>query len=114
MKSKVIWSEQVEGYVRSKAPDPRKTLWRAIKRLRDWDGKEDPPQLCHLEDELAGYLRLRVGRHRVIFRESFAQGERAIQCLYAGPRVTVYEAFAELFLDELTASKRPPGESHVT
>ena len=102
MKSKVIWSEQVAFYVKSKAPGPRRELWRGIKGLADWDGKENPPQIRHLEDELIGYSRLRVGAHRLIFRETVAQGQRTIACLFAGPRSTVYEAFAELFLDELS------------
>ncbi|MBI4325068.1 MAG: hypothetical protein HY674_07360 [Chloroflexi bacterium] len=109
MKSKVIWSEQVESYVKSKAPVPRRELWRAIRGLSDWDGKENAPKIRHLDDELIGYSRLRAGAHRVIFRETVAQGQRTIAFLFAGPRSTVYEAFAELFLDELTA-KPPPGE----
>ena len=109
MNSKVIWSEQVESYVKSKAPEPRRELWRGIKGMADWEGTENPPQIRHLEDELIGYSRLRVGAHRLVFRETFAQGQRTIAFLFAGPRSTVYEAFAELFLDELTF-KPPPGE----
>ncbi len=109
MKSKVIWSEQVEHYVKSKAPDPRRELWRQIRALADWDGKEDPSHMCHLEDELSGYSRIRMGHHRVIFRESFIKGKRIVACAFAGPRETVYEAFAELLLDEL-ASKHPSAQ----
>jgi len=109
MKSKVLWSAQVEGYVRSKAPEPRGHLWRGLKRLADWDGKEDPPRIKFLEDDLIGYIRLRVGGHRIIFREAFSKGIRTLNCLYAGPRSTVYEAFQELFLDAL-ASKHLPEE----
>jgi hypothetical protein len=52
MKSEVTWSEQVKQYVRSKAPEPKRELWRAIKGLMSWDGKGDPPRIRHLEDEL--------------------------------------------------------------
>lgn len=65
--------------------------------------------MWHLEGGLAGYSRLRVGGHRVIFRESAVEGERHILCLDAGPRATVYEIFAEILLDELAAADPPPG-----
>ena len=101
MPCNVRWSAQVEAYVRSKAPDPRRELWQGVKALGDWDGREDLPRLRHLEDELIGYSRLRIREHRIIFREAFQGGQRRIVCLYAGPRQSVYEAFEELLLDDL-------------
>ena len=101
MPSKLVWSAQVESYVRSKAPEPRRELWHQLKSLAAWDGKERPPRLRRLEDKLSGYGRLRVAGHRVIFREAFEGGQRVIKCLYAGPRSSVYESFQELLLDEL-------------
>jgi len=103
MASKVEWSAQVERYVRSKAPNPRRELCQEIKRLAHWNGQQNPPRIRHLEDKLSGYSRLRVNRHRIIFREAFEDGERIIKCLYAGPRSTVYETFQEVLLDELTS-----------
>ena len=103
MKSKVVWSAQVQAYVGSKAPETRRALWQEIKNLAKWDGRENPPRIRQLEDELSGYARLRVKRDRVLFRESFERGERVIKCLYAGPRSTVYETFQEIFLDELAS-----------
>ena len=103
MNCKVSWTEQVEFYVRSKAPGPRRALLQGMKRLVGWDGRENPPKLRHLEDELIGYSRLRVGEHRVIFREAFVAGQREIRFIYAGPRSTVYEAFQSLFIDDLAS-----------
>jgi hypothetical protein len=103
MKSKVFWSAQVRDYVNSKAPEPRRALWREIKNLASWDGRENPPRIRHLEDELSGYSRLRFKRDRVLFREANERGTRIIKCLHAGPRSTVYETFQEIFLDELTS-----------
>jgi len=103
MPSKIEWSAQVEGYVRSKAPNPRRELWQEIKGVAIWDGKQDPPRIRHLEDKLSGYGRLRVNRHRIIFREAFEGGQRVIKCIYAGPRSSVYESFQEVLLDELTS-----------
>lgn len=52
---------------------------------------------------MAGYSRLRVGGHRVVFRETAIENERIILCLFAGPRNSVYELFAEIFLDEISS-----------
>jgi mRNA-degrading endonuclease RelE of RelBE toxin-antitoxin system len=102
MKSKIVWSAQVQRYVSSKAPEPRRALWREIKSLANWDGRENSPRIRHLEDEWTGYSRLRVDRDRIIFRQAFEDGNRVIKCTAAGPRNTIYETFAELLLDELS------------
>jgi mRNA-degrading endonuclease RelE of RelBE toxin-antitoxin system len=102
MKSKVVWSPQVQKYVNSNAAEPRRTLWREIKKLAGWTGRENPPLIRHLEDNLSGCARLRVARDRVIFREDFERGQRVIKCLHAGPRSAVYESFQEILLDDLT------------
>lgn len=101
MQSRVLWSEQVGRYVQSKAPEPRRAIWQAIKNLSAWDGKENQPLIVHLEDDLSGYNRVRIKGERVIFREDFENGQRVIKCIFAGPRLTVYDAFRELLLDEL-------------
>lgn len=101
MKCKVVWSPQVENYVRRKAPEPRREIGQAIKALAGWNGRENPPHIRHLEDDLSGYSRVRIKGERIIFREDFADGQRVIKCLYAGPRHTIYETFQELLLDEL-------------
>jgi mRNA-degrading endonuclease RelE of RelBE toxin-antitoxin system len=101
MNCKVTWTDQVESYVRSKAPEPRRALFQGIKGIATWDGRARPPEIRRLEDDLLGYCRLREGDHRLIFREGFEAGEREIRFLYAGPRSTVYETFQELLLDEL-------------
>jgi hypothetical protein len=101
MSSKVVWSEQVKNYVNSKAPLPRRAIWREIKQLADWDGRENPPKIKHLEDDLTGYSRLRSQSERIIFTQNFQGGQRIIQCIYAADRHTIYDAFRELFLDEL-------------
>jgi mRNA-degrading endonuclease RelE of RelBE toxin-antitoxin system len=103
MTSKVVWSSQVENYVRSKAPEQRKALWQEIKKLASWDGRENPPRIRRLEDELSGYSRVRIKSDRIVFRESFEGGQRLIKCLFAGPRKTIYETLQELFLDEMAS-----------
>lgn len=105
MKTRVRMSDQVEAYLAARAPEVRRRLRTAVKGLATWSGRAEPPRVRFLEDELNGYIRLRVDRHRIIFRESVRAGERQILCLYAAPRSTVYEAFSQLLIDELSALK---------
>jgi len=98
---------RVDIMARMRGVDAFPELWRRLTVLALPDGTQygraDPTRIRFLEDELTGYVRLRVGGHRVIFAEASVRGARQIQCLFAGPRSTVYEAFAELVLDELSA-----------
>ena len=103
MKSKVVWSAQVEKYVRSQAPEPRRAIWQEIKNLSNWDGRENPPAIRHLEDDLSGSSRLRIKGGRIIFRQDFENGQRVVKCLFAMERSTIYEVFRALLLDELAS-----------
>jgi mRNA interferase RelE/StbE len=80
--TKVVVSAQVGVFRKILAPEPRTRLKQAIAALSGGKGDIKP-----LTDALAGFYRLRVGDHRVIFR--YHKGQ--IQCLYAAPRFTVYE-----------------------
>ena len=53
------------------------------------------------EGDLAGYHRLRVLTYRVVYSETFAAGQRVLECVYAAPRSVVYELFAELLRNRL-------------
>jgi mRNA-degrading endonuclease RelE of RelBE toxin-antitoxin system len=96
MRTEVRVSSQVEEFVRSLAPEPRKVLRRAIKDLAKSDGDTEL-----LEGKLAGWSRLRVGYYRVLFKETSEGGARVIKCVFAKPRSIVYEMFAQLLADEL-------------
>ena len=91
MKTKVRVEEQVETFVKSLAPDPRKRLRLAIKGLAEGRG-----DIKWLEGSLAGYGRLRVAGFRVIFRERVIRGVRTVDCIYAERRGLVYEIFVNL------------------
>jgi mRNA-degrading endonuclease RelE of RelBE toxin-antitoxin system len=90
MKTRVELDPQVVAFVRALAPEPRKLLRGALRRLAQEKG-----DLKQLEGELSGYCRLRVRGYRVIVR-FFDQGGRAARCVYAERRSVVYEIFAEL------------------
>ena len=90
MRTRVKVSPQVETFVKSLSPDPRRALSRAIKGLAQDFGAVEP-----LEGLLEGYSRLRVGSHRVIFATRADAGERVVDCLFDERRAVIYEMFAE-------------------
>ena len=90
MRIRVKVSPQVEAYVKSLAPHPRRALSRAIKGLAQNRG-----DVKQLESHLEGYSRLRVGSHRVIFAARAEAGECIVDCLFAERRAVIYEMFAE-------------------
>jgi mRNA-degrading endonuclease RelE of RelBE toxin-antitoxin system len=96
MRTKVEVAAQVQDFVRSLAPDPRRNLTRAIKTLA-----HDAGDRKVLEGRLTGYQRLRVAGYRVIYREQPVGGTRVIFCIFAERRSVVYELFQQMLLEEL-------------
>jgi mRNA-degrading endonuclease RelE of RelBE toxin-antitoxin system len=80
--------DEVLAYLRSLPPKPRHALGLAIKGLAEERG-----DLKSLTDELAGFHRLRVGSHRVIFEYEMVGGRRTVTCVFAGSRKWIYEVF---------------------
>ena len=96
MRTRVKVEAQIESFVKSLAPEPRRRLVRAIKGLA-----EDRGDIKRLEGRLDGYSRLRVAGHRVLFNERSAHGERIIDCVFAEKRSVVYELFVRLLSESL-------------
>lgn len=96
MRTRVQVTPQATQFVKSLAPEPRRTLTLAIRALT-----QDKGDLKRLEGKLEGYTRLRVAGHRVIFREDFRSGERVIDCVFAEKRAIVYELFIKLRTEEI-------------
>jgi mRNA interferase RelE/StbE len=90
---KIHVSPQVEEFVRSFAPAPKHAVRDAIARLDKQQG-----DIRSLENDLAGFSRLRVGRYRVIFTHA---PEMTIDCLFAEERKLVYEIFGALLREQL-------------
>ena len=59
MTTRVRVEAQVEAFVKSLAPEPRRALRQAIKALA-----QDKGDVKRLEGKLSGYHRLRVGHYR--------------------------------------------------
>ena len=86
---KVELSLQVVTFVRSQAPESRRRLRLALRRLlATGDG-----DIRALEGPLQGYHRLRVGSCRVVFAY---REEPCVHCLYAERRDTVYTVFSRM------------------
>ncbi|MGB8356641.1 MAG: hypothetical protein WCD79_22275 [Chthoniobacteraceae bacterium] len=95
MKTKVRVETQVEAFIKSLAPDPRKRLRLAIKGLVDGRG-----DIKSLEGNLAGYSRLSIMGYRVIFKEHAEHGIRIVDCIFAERRALVYEIFTSLLVEQ--------------
>ena len=95
MKTKIRVEEQVEAFVKSLAPDPRKHLRLAIKSLAEGRG-----DIKALEGNLAGYSRFRVTGYRVIFKERADRGMRIVDGIFAERRPLVYELFVGLLAEQ--------------
>lgn len=96
MKTKIRVSTQVEEFVKSLAPNPRRRLRLAMKGLED--GKGD---VKYLEGKLIGYGRLSVANYRLIFKESTVGGARQIDGIFLERRGLVYEVFTRLLSEQL-------------
>jgi mRNA interferase RelE/StbE len=88
-------SAQVIEYARRLAPGPRRAVKQALTDLREERG-----DLRALEANLAGYYRLRVGRHRIIFNYA---ADGAIEAIFIEERHLVYEIFEAQFIKRLTS-----------
>ena len=95
MKTRVRVEAQVEAFVKSLAPDPRRRLRLAIRSLPGGRG-----DLKSLEGNLASYCRLSVLGYRVIYKERTERGVRVIDCVFAERRALVYTIFATLLTEQ--------------
>ncbi len=96
MKTKIRVATQVEAFVKSLAPDPRRRLRLAINGLAGGRG-----DIKSLEGNLAGYCRLGMTGYRVIYKERAERGLRVIDCVLAERRALVYEIFARLLTEQV-------------
>ena len=95
MRTRVRVEAQVEAFVKSLAPDPRRRLRMALKGLPGGRG-----DIKTLEGNLAGYCRLSMMGYRVIYKERAERGVRVIDCVFAERRALVYAIFARLLTEQ--------------
>jgi len=87
--TQVNLAAQVVDFFGQLAPEPRKKLRLALRRLEQEKGDIKP-----LEGKLTGYQRLRSGSHRVVFARKVRNGRPEIDCVFAEHRALVYEVFS--------------------
>ena len=90
---KVRLSPQVVDFVRSLAPEPRRTIRLALRDLEKGKGDIKP-----LEGPLQDYCRLRIGSYRILLSYRTL---RTIECVFAERRSIVYEVFADAMIERL-------------
>jgi len=83
---KVELSPQAIEFLRSLAPEPRRALTLAIKRLPSGQG-----DIKVLKGALGRFWRLRVKTYRVIFQYD----EQVIRCEFVEKLSVVYDLFAQ-------------------
>ncbi len=105
MKTRVVVGQRVKDFLDSLAPEPRRKLWRGIKRLADEQGDRK-----QLEGKLAPYWRLRVERMRVVYYPTSVKGQRQLICFFADYRATVYVVLEQLLASGLVEELRSPGQ----
>lgn len=98
--TEVNLSAQVVEFFGQLAPEPRKSLRLALRRLEQEKG-----DIKSLEGKLTGYQRLRSGSHRVIIARKVCNGSPEIDCIFAEHRSLVYEVFTAAL-----ALQKHPGE----
>jgi mRNA-degrading endonuclease RelE of RelBE toxin-antitoxin system len=91
--ARVDVKQPVYDFVRRQAPEPRRALKKALRDLGFEKG-----DIRSLEQALAGYHRLRVGKFRIIFRYVDSGG---IEAIFAEERSMVYEVFESQLLAKL-------------
>jgi mRNA-degrading endonuclease RelE of RelBE toxin-antitoxin system len=102
METKVRIGPQVEQFVKSLAPEPRRKLAAGIKGLA-----KDQGDFFAMEAPLSDFYRLRVGGYRVIFAYSAAGDERRADCIFAERRSVVYDLFGRVLADRLLEELLP-------
>lgn len=98
MKRRVSLSAQAEDFLRRLPPAPRRNLRLALRGLEMERG-----DLKGLEEDLAGFWRLRVGPYRVIFHLEPKQ----VRCDFIERRSVVYEVFGQLLRERVASGAKP-------
>jgi mRNA interferase RelE/StbE len=80
------FSDQVVGALKEMHPGVRKDIRRALDEVNAGKKRD----IAALTGELAGFWRLRVGKHRIVFRyDDVGQ----LMAEFLGPRSTIYRSF---------------------
>jgi mRNA-degrading endonuclease RelE of RelBE toxin-antitoxin system len=91
MRIKVTIEDQPREFIRRQPPDIRKQLREALHALENGEIFSEP-----LEDELEGFYKLKVHRHRFIIQSVAADDGPFFRVIFAERRKAVYELFSQI------------------
>jgi mRNA-degrading endonuclease RelE of RelBE toxin-antitoxin system len=91
MKMKVTVEPQPREFIHRQPPETRKRLREALRDLED--GKVFPEPL---DDELEGFYKLKVHRHRIIVQSVAGESGPFFRVVFAERRAVVYEMFTQI------------------
>ena len=81
-------SDDVSAFIRTLHPILKKRVHAALHEIRT-----DPDSGKALQDDLAGYRSLRIGKFRIVYRRG---ARKEIEIVAVGPRRTIYEETVRL------------------
>ncbi len=85
-------NDELSAFIRTLHPVLKKRVHAALHSIR-----KEPAGGKQLQDELEGYRSFRVGKFRIIYRQTAL---KAIEIVAVGPRRTIYEEAALLVIKE--------------
>jgi mRNA interferase RelE/StbE len=91
MKTEVLIEEQPRKFIQRQPPEMRKQLREALHALERGIVFPEP-----LEDELEGFYKLKVGRHRLSLQMGSTQAGPRFKVIFAERRKLVYEVFSQI------------------
>ena len=91
MRIEVIIEEQPREFIQRQPPETRKQLRDALHAFEN--GKVFPELL---EDELEGFYKLKVNRHRIILQSDAGDSGPRFKIVFAERRKVVYELFSQI------------------
>ncbi len=91
MKIEVIIEKQPREFIQRQPPATRKQLREAIHALENGEIFPEP-----LEDELQGFYKLKVNRHRVILQTDSGHSGPRFKIVFAERRRVVYKLCSQM------------------
>ena len=91
MRIEVIIEEQPREFIQRQPPAARRKLREAIHAVERGEIFPEP-----LEDELDGFYKLKVDRHRIIFQSDAGAVGPRFKIVFAERRKVVYELFSQI------------------
>ena len=94
---KVVLSDEVREFLRTLAPEPRRSVLRELDLIESGTKQAEP-----LEEPLEKFYKVKSGRYRMVC----AVDANTFYALFAERRSIIYETATAMFLQDILASMR--------